>query len=134
MVAQSCSIPLGVYLTTRTRLHFERDAKSALAINLMPVEVVLSVVNSALGGSSAPSKEPLTERLKSPTANGETANGETVNEGEVLKIDRERKSRSVYNWYRRVSGRNYNVHNLDTRNASEFVSVTRKLGHHLSTR
>jgi len=129
MVAQSCGIPLGVYLTTRTRTHFERDAKSALAISLMPVEVVLSVVNSALGGTPAKSKEPESERLKSPTS-GEIP----ADEGEVLKIDRERKSRSVYNWYRRVSGRNYNVHNLDTRNASEFVSVTRQLGQHLSVR
>ena len=127
MVSQSCGVPLGVYLTTRTRQHFERDAKSALAINLLPVEVVLSVVNSALGGANSKAQEPTDERLQSPTTGDDAAD-----ENEVAKIDRERKSRSVYNWYRRVSGRNYNVHNLDTRNASEFVSVTRKLGQHMS--
>ena len=126
MVAHTVNVSTGTYLTTRTRRQFERDAKATMSGKLLPVEVVLGVVASALGADTGKRPPPVSERLDLPS--------KKLSDAEHEQEYRERKSRQMYGWYRRVSGRSYSVHNLDTRNPAEFKGITKKIGLVLSTR
>lgn len=126
MVAQAVGIPLGLYLTTRSRHQFELDAKATMSKIMMPIECVLSVVNSALGGESSSSSSQIDMDAVRATPRHPDAPDFPEPNDELAR--RERRSSTQYGWYRRVSGRSYNVHNLDTRNPGEFKRATDRIG------
>ena len=122
MTAHKTGISISKYLTTKTRHEFEEDSRSVLSGVMLPLQVVADSLVGDGGGEQAiptPKDKDKDDSILAPNASAEK---------------RAIKSRTVYSWYRRASGRNYRVHNLDTRSPSEFKQATRMLGRSLAVK
>jgi hypothetical protein len=114
MVSAALGMSRNVYLTTRSRPQFMEDMQASLASSLLPIEVVASIV----GGDSKPLPPPAPAQPSS----------DRIEPSNIEGAMREQRSKTVYPWFRRKAGRNYNVHNLDTRNVVEFKAAARAMG------
>lgn len=123
MICLSIGISPGTYLTTRTRKEFEFDAKGLLKSKLLVVEIVSNIF-----GSSEGSKDQ--ERVTQQSFDGELikAGPEMSDEQAISWAHRERRSSKAYPWLKKSNRRNYNVVNLDTRNAEEFMKGIKSFG------
>lgn len=123
MVSSRANASVSVYLTTRTRDEFEQDSKAYLSEVSMPI----AIVAEALGGGSS-------DAGRMPMPDVSDIGQENIKAPSEAAARRAVKSRNVYPWYRRVSGRSYQVFNLDTRNPAEFNRAAKVLGQSLSTK
>ena len=119
-------MPLGVYVTTKTRRHFAVDASATLQKLMMPTNCIMNVIGEILGGGGGESNGSSQVDLDEEYSRASSEMGE---DGQLSK--RERKSSRKYGWYRTVRGRNYSVYNLDTTNPEAFRRVAKKMGESL---
>lgn len=122
MTAQKFGVSITRYLTTRTREQFTIESSGIMSSILLPIKVI----GEAIGGDSGSSED----RIPNPPPSG----SDDIRAPNASSEMRAFKSKTIYPWYRRVSGRNYAVHNLDTRSPSEFRAVTKKLGKSLAVK
>ncbi len=121
MISHKVGISPNKYVTTKTRDQFSYDARAALASTYMPIEILADAFGLTADGEEV-----------NPADSGAAGSPGESEKGTPEQIRRASRSRNAYPWYRRVAGRNYTVHNLDTRNPQEFKRATRMLGQALS--
>ena len=122
MTAQKFGVSVTRYVTSRTREQFMVESSGVVSSIILPISVIgeaLSEGGEGKGDSIPRPPESQSDEIRAPNASAEM---------------RAVKSRNIYPWYRRVSGRNYKVHNLDTRSPSEFRAATKALGQSLAVR
>ena len=120
MTAQKFGVSITRYVTTRTRAQFMTESSGVVSSIILPISVIGEALseNGDSPGDAIPSPpKDESDDIRAPNASSEM---------------RAVKSRTVYPWYRRGSGRNYKVHNLDTRSPSEFRATTKLLGNSLA--
>lgn len=123
MVSSRAHASVSAYLTSRTRSEFELDSKAYLSEVSMPIAIVAEALS---GGDSSDGRMPMPDVSE--------IGQENIRAPSAAVAERAIKSRKVYPWYRRVSGRSYQVFNLDTRNPAEFNRAAKVLGQSLSTK
>lgn len=106
IVAHKCGISPSAYMRKRTRRDFESDISGWVSSFIYPVN---QIAKSFLGdGTSSESVQP------SPQQGNDS---QDVNQDQ---LQRERRSSKIYSWKRKVSGRRYNLVNLDVANQSAY--------------
>jgi hypothetical protein len=106
IVAHKSGISPSAYMRKRTRRDFESDVSGWVSSFIYPVN---QIAKSFLGdGSSSVAVQTSTQKGTDP---------QDVDQDQ---LQRERRSSRLYSWKRKVSGRRYNLVNLDVANQDAY--------------
>tara|TARA_A200000159_G_scaffold137664_1_gene138041 strand:+ start:7531 stop:7929 length:399 start_codon:yes stop_codon:yes gene_type:complete len=109
LVAQRHQVTVLHYATTRTRVDLESDVRAWFASWSVPMESVATALFGKEGKGSV---------RGNPSAQ--------LDDGDVAST-RERRASQPYGWLRKAQNTQYNVHNLDARDADTYKGAVRRL-------